>query len=415
MSLFPTVIQSQTTYAIDAVQDSNNSYYFIPTGDASGGGGGSTSNLVSPVIVTTAGASAGVANGITINSDNTNNYPYGIFVSDVNAAGENIAVLVAEGNTGTLQLGNTGAANAYFSSSQTQTVIGNTDAAGTTTNLISWLPTDTSLTLNLRNPVNITTQPPIAENVEQGIFVQSNQFDSNPYGLFVNDASSGTSLIQLFAQGDVGQLILGDSGGSNNSYFISGQGGTAIGNQTTGTATNMILWDPTDPALTLKLKNPTVITGPSGEGVIYDSVYNPPPIPPVPEITSNTAPIPIASWNADLTVASNAPQALDRGGLYLVTASVRIGVGVQYNFPAGSILNLTPSISGTQDPYNSMTFFLSSTPPQGAINTTQSGLGFYNQGAVISGVLNQASSGAINLGPGGGIDIFIQQVINQYP
>jgi len=314
MSLLPTVLQSANAYAIDALQESNSAFYFIPTGDVSGGGGGPTSNLVSPVLVTTLDASANLNNGITINCDRSNNLPYGIFIEDITDPTENIAVLVAEGNTGVLQLGNSGGANAFFSSSQTSVVIGSTDLSNSTTNVISWNPTNT---------------PP-----------------------------------------------------------------------------------------TLKLNNPVVITGFSGDGVPYDTIYNPlpPPVnPPVPEITSNTAPILFASFNADLSVASSSPQALDRGGLYLVTVSVRIGVGLAYSFPAGSILNLTPLVSGTPDPYLSLTFFLSSTAPQGAINTTQSGLGFYLQGDVISGQLNQASTGSINLGPAGGIDMFIQQVINEYP
>jgi hypothetical protein len=314
MSLFPTVLQTQPAFAIDAIQKNNSAYYFIPT-DASGGGGGSTSLLVSPVIVDTSSNFSPVnVNGIICNSDNTNSAPFGYVVQDINPGTETMIALVAEGNTATLQLGNAGQAS---------------------------------------------------------------------------------------------------------SYFVQGQGGSAIGNTDSfGTALNLISWNPVGPSVTLKLNNPTRITGPSGDGIPYDTIYNPlpPPVnPPVPEITSNTAPISIASWNADLTVASSDPAALDRGGLYLVIVSVRIGVGVTYNFPAGSILNLTPVVSGTQDPYNSMTFFLSSTTPQGSINTTQSGLGFYTQGDVISGQLNQASSGAINLGPGGGIDMFIQQVINEYP
>lgn len=312
MSLLPTVLQSANAYAIDALQESNSAYYFIPTGDVSGGGG-STSNLVSPVSVIT---------------------------------------------------------------------------------------------------------PPGTAEQSNGIIVQSNQTDENEYGYYVNDVSSGNSLIQLIAQGDVGQLILGDIGGANNSYFVSGQGGTAIGNETIGTVTDMISWNPTDPALTLKLKYPTVITGPSGDGVPYDTIYNPlpPPTPPaVPIITSPTAPISLASWADNLAPEGNTPYTVPATGLYLVTASVRIGVGVAYSFPAGSILNLTPSVSGTQDPYNSMTFFLSSTAPQGNINTTQSGLGFYVQGSTIVGTLNQASTGSINLGTGGSIGMYIQQVINQNP
>ena len=312
MSLFPTVLQSQPAFAIDAVQDSNSAYYFIPTGDISGGGGGSTSTLISPVTVLTQPGTGG----------------------------------------------------------------------------------------------------------QNGITVQSNQLNSNDYGYFVNDVSSGTSLIQLYAQGDVGQLILGDQGGANNAYFVSGQGGTAIGNETTGTATNMILWNPTDPALTLKLKNPTVITGPSGDGVPYDTIYHPlppPTAPPVPIITSPTAPISVAIWNNDLTLGLNAPYTIPATGLYLITTAVSISTGVAYSFPAGSILNLTPRVSGTDDPYNSMTFFLSSTTPQGNITTTQSGLGFYLQGNIITGQLNHASSGIINLGAAGGAALRIQQVINQNP
>lgn len=312
MSLLPTVLQSANAYAIDALQESNSAYYFIPTGDVSGGGG-STSNLVSPV--------------------------------------------------------------------------------------------------------SVITQPGTAEQ-SNGIIVQSNQTDGNEYGYYVNDVSSGTSLIQLFAQGDVGNLILGDSGGSNNSYFVSGQGGTAIGNQTTGTNTDMITWNPTDPALTLKLKNPTVITGPSGDGIPYDTIYNPlppPATPAVPIITSPTAPIIVAIWNADLAIGVNTPYTVPATGLYLVTSAVTISTGVAYSFPAGSILNVTPRVAGTDDPYNSMTYFLSSTTPQGNINTTQSGLGFYVQGSIITGALNQASSGTINLGASGGAALYIQQVINQYP
>lgn len=309
MSLLPTVLQSQNTYSIDAVQESNSQYYFALQGQ----GGGSTSTLISPV--------------------------------------------------------------------------------------------------------NVITQPGTAIQ-SNGITVQSNQTDGNEYGYYVNDVSSGTSLIQLIAQGDVGQLILGDSGGANNSYFVSGQGGTAIGNETIGTVTDMILWNPTDPALTLKLKNPTVITGPSGDGIPYDTIYNPlpPPTPPaVPIITSPTSPIIVAVWNADLTLGTNTPYTIPATGLYLVTASVRISTGVAYSFPAGSILNVTPRVAGTDDPYNSMTFFLSSTTPQGNINSTQPGLGFYVQGSIITGALNQASTGTINLGSSGGATLYIQQVINQNP
>jgi hypothetical protein len=409
MSLFPTVIQTQPAFAIDAIQKSNSAYYFIPT-DGSGGGGGSTSNLVSPVTVTTAGASAGITNGITVNSDNTNNFAYGYAVKNA-ADGEVMVALVAEGDGAVLQIGNAGAANAYFSSNQTQSVIGNTDSSGTATTLISWTSSNPALTLT--SPVTVVTQPSFFG--QNGITVQSNQFDSIDYGYFVNDVSSGSSLIQLFAQGDVGQLILGDQGGANNAYFVSGQGGTAIGNETTGTATNMILWNPTDPALTLKLKNPTVITGPSGEGIIYDSVYHPPPPPSVPIITSPSAPTIVTTWSTALAVTSNIPYTVPTTGLYLVTTAVTISVGVGYSFPIGSVLNLTPKVQGTDDPFISHTYFLSTTGPQGNITTTQQGLGFYTAGAIIIGQLNQASTGIINLGPSGGCQLLIQQVINQYP
>lgn len=309
MSLLPTILQSQNAYAIDAVQESNSQYYFVPTGDISGG---STSNLISPVIVDTTNTSGNT--GITINSDNTNSNPYGYWVQDVNPGAEIMVALVATGNTATLQLGNAGLAS---------------------------------------------------------------------------------------------------------SYFVQGQSGSAIGNtDPSGTATNLIFWDPTDPNLTLKLNNPTVITGPSGDGIPYDTIYNPlppPTSPPVPIITSPTSPISVAVWNADLTLGINNPYVIPATGLYLVTTAVRIGTGVAYNFPTGSILNLTPRVSGTDDPYNSMTFFLSSTTPQGNINTTQSGLGFYLQGETITGQLNQASSGTINLGSAGGAALYIQQVINQNP
>ena len=307
MSLSPIVLQSQPSYAVDAIQESNRAYYFIPTGDVSGG---STSSLVSPVTVTTADASGNINNGITVNADNTQTIDYGYYVQDANA--ENLVALVSNGDTAILQLGYL-PSNTYITQTQTETVIGNT-----------------------------------TENV----------------------------------------------------------------------ITSMISWNPTDPNLTLKLHNPTVITGPSGDGVPYDTIYNPLPAPtnpPVPIITSPTSPVNIASWNADLTVASTNSYTVPATGLYLVTSRVTVGVGVSYSFPAGSILNLTPRVQGTDDPYNSMTYFLSSTAPQGNIGSTQSGLGFYVQGAIISGHLNQASTGAINLGSGGSADMFIQQVINQYP
>jgi hypothetical protein len=314
MPLFPTVLQTQPAYAVDSIQESNSTYYFIPTGDVSGGGGGPTSSLVSPVTVTTADASGGMNNGISVSSDNTNNYPYGYFVQDINAGTENLVALVAEGNTATLQLGNAGLSNAYFTSSQSQSSIGNTDSFGSTLDLISW----------------------------------------NPVG----------------------------------------------------------------PTVTLKLLDPTVITGPSGDGIIYDTVYNPIPAPtnpPVPVITSPSAPTIITSWTNALAVASNTPYTVPATGLYLVTTTVTISVGVGYSFPTGSILNLTPKVQGTDDPYISHTYFLSTTGPQGNITTTQQGLGFYTAGAIIIGQLNQASTGTINLGPVGGCSLLIQQVINQYP
>lgn len=314
MSLYPTVLQTQPAFSIDAIQKSNSAYYFIPT-DGSGGGGGSTSNLVSPVTVVCPSGALVQQNGITVQCDVTN---------------------------------------------------------------------------------------------------------SQIYGYYVNDITSQGSLVQLFGQGDVGNLILGDSGGANQSYIVSGQGGTAIGNrnEVAGVNTNMILWNPTDPALTLKLKNPTVITGPSGDGVPYDTIYNPlppPATPPVPNITSPTAPIGITSWNNTLAVGTNTPYTVPATGLYLVTTAVTISVGVGYSFPIGSVLNLTPKVQGTDDPFISHTYFLSTTGPQGNITTTQQGLGFYTAGAIIIGQLNQASTGIINLGPSGGCQLLIQQVINQYP
>jgi hypothetical protein len=267
--------------------------------------------LCSPTFIDTEDASSGIVNGIVIPADNTNAFAYGVVISDVNAAGENMAALVSEGDAATLQLGNSGAANAYFVASPTGMVIGNTDSDGT--------------------------------------------------------------------------------------------------------ATPMISWTPDEPTLTLSLNNPVQIVGSSGAGIPYDTVYNPLPAPTLPIITSPTAPIILAQWANTLAPEGSTPYSVTATGLYLVTASVRISTGVAYSFPAGSILNLTPSVSGTQDPYNSMTFFLSSTGPQGNINTTQSGLGFYVQGDTIVGTLNQASTGSINLGDSGGITMYIQQVINQNP
>ena len=412
MSLLPTVLQSQTTYAIDAIQESNSAYYFIPTGDVSGGGG-STSNLVSPVIVDTTNTDGNP--GITVNSDNTNSNPYGYWVQDINPGAVFKAALLATGNTAELQLGNLGAANSYFVQGQGGSAIGNTDPSGTQTNLILWDPTDPDLTLVLHSPTTIDTTDASA-GITNGITIPADNTNVYAYGVVIADVNAaGENLAALVSEGNTATLQLGNSGAAN-AYFVASQTGVVIGNtDSLGTATPMISWTPDAVPLTLSLNNPARINGPSGEGVIYDSVYNPPPSSAVPIITSPTAPISVAIWNADLTLGLNAPYTIPATGLYLITTAVRIGTGVAYSFPAGTILNLTPRVSGTDDPYNSMTFFLSSTTPQGNINTTQSGLGFYLQGQTITGQLNQASSGTINLGSAGGAALYIQQVINQNP
>jgi hypothetical protein len=234
----------------------------------------------------------------------------------------------------------------------------------------------------------------------------------------VGDVSGTYSFFQAGSGGGNGILQLGDTRGYWTDILSIPEGFQMTSADGTGVSPNITFLNYTTANQQLTISNPTRITGPSGDGIPYDTIYNPLPAPsnpPVPIITSPTAPVSIASWADNLAPEGNTPYTVPATGLYLVTASVRIGVGVTYSFPAGSILNLTPSVSGTQDPYNSMTFFLSSTAPQGNINTTQSGLGFYLQGSTIVGTLNQASTGSINLGSGGSAEILIQQVINQYP
>jgi hypothetical protein len=58
MSLLPTVLQTQTTYAIDAVQESNSAYYFALQGEG-GGGTGNTVNAPFTVIADEEGVPSG--------------------------------------------------------------------------------------------------------------------------------------------------------------------------------------------------------------------------------------------------------------------------------------------------------------------------------------------------------------------
>jgi hypothetical protein len=380
------------------------------------GGGGGSSTLNAPVTVLTQ-PPGNYPNGVTVQCDITDGgaVEYGYFIQDASST-DVMVKLEAVGNTATLEIGNVQQNSSYFVSSQIGSAIGNLDSNGNPTNLLRWDPTDPNFTLTLRSPTLIDTTD-ASSAINNGITINCDRSNNFPYGIVIEDITDPTENIAvLVAEGDTGILQLGNSGGAN-AFFSSGPASVVIGNtDLNNTTTNLISWNPTATPPILKLNNPVVVTGPSGDGVIYDSIYNPPPSnPPVPIITSPTAPILLGQWANNLAPEGNTPYTVSATGLYLVTASVRISTGVAYNFPAGSILNLTPSVSGTQDPYNSMTFFLSSTGPQGNINTTQSGLGFYVQGSTVVGTLNQASTGSINLGDSGGISMYIQQVINQYP
>jgi len=408
MSLLPTVLQSQSSYTVDAVQESNSAYYFALQGQ----GGGSTSNLVNPVIVVCPSGALLNQNGIIVQSDQTNSSDYGYFVNDVNS-GTSLIQLFAQGDVGQLILGDQGGANnAYFVSGQGGTAIGN-ETTGTTTNLIRWDPNDPDLTLVLKSPTEIDTTD-ASSGITNGLVIPADNTNAFAYGVVISDVNAaGENMAALVSEGDSATLQLGNSGAAN-AYFVASPTGVIIGNtDSAGTATPMISWTPDAPTLTLSLNNPVQIVGSSGAGIPYDTVYNPLPSSTPPIITSPTAPIALASWTNVLAPASTTPYTIPATGLYLVTSTVTISTGVGYSFPAGSILNLTPRVSGIDDPYNSMTYFLSSTGPQGNITSTQSGLGFYITGSIITGQLNQASSGTINLGPAGGATLYIQQVINQ--
>jgi len=410
MSLLPTVLQSQSSYTVDAVQESNSAYYFALQGE----GGGSTSNLVNPVIVVCPSGALVQQNGITVQSDVTNSQIYGYYVNDITSQGS-LVQLFGQGDVGNLILGDSGGANqSYFVSGQSGTAIGNrNEVAGINTNLIRWDPNDPDLTLVLRSPTEIDTTD-ASSGITNGLVIPADTTNAFAYGVVISDVNAaGENMAVLVSEGDSATLQLGNSGAAN-AYFVASPTGVIIGNtDSAGTATPMISWTPDAPTLTLSLNNPVQIVGSSGAGIPYDTVYNPLPSSTPPIITSPTAPIALASWTNALAPASTTPYTIPATGLYLVTSTVTISTGVGYSFPAGSILNLTPRVSGTDDPYNSMTYFLSSTGPQGNITSTQSGLGFYITGSIITGQLNQASSGTINLGPAGGATLYIQQVINQ--
>ena len=408
MSLLPTVLQSQNAYSVDAVQESNSQYYFALQGQ--GGGTGNTVNAPFTVIADEEGVPSG---DILIQTDGSiDGY---INVGDVSGTYSFFQAGSGGGN-GIIQLGDT---RGYWTDilnvpeGFSVSITDGTNVVPTKT-ILNYATATQSLTLSSPTVIDTTDA---SSGINNGITINCDRSNNLPYGIVIEDITDPTENIAvLVAEGDTGILQLGNSGGAN-AFFSSAPTSVVIGStDLSNTVTNVISWDPTATPPILKLSNPVVVTGPSGDGVIYDSIYNPPPSnPPVPIITSPTAPILLGQWANNLAPEGNTPYTVTATGLYLVTASVRISTGVAYSFPAGSILNLTPSVSGSQDPYNSMTFFLSSSTPQGNINTTQSGLGFYVQGDTIVGTLNQASTGAINLGDSGGISMYIQQVINQYP
>lgn len=408
MSLLPTVLQSQTTYAIDAVQESNSAYYFALQGEG-GGGTGNTVNAPFTVIADEEGVPSG---DILIQTDGSiDGY---INVGDASGTYSFFQAGSGGGN-GIIQLGDT---RGYWTDilnvpeGFSVSVVDGTNVEPTQT-ILNYATATQSLTLC--SPTFIDTED-ASSGIVNGIVIPADNTNAFAYGVVISDVNAaGENMAALVSEGDAATLQLGNSGAAN-AYFVASPTGMVIGNtDSDGTATPMISWTPDEPTLTLSLNNPVQIVGSSGAGIPYDTVYNPLPAPTLPIITSPTAPIILAQWANTLAPEGSTPYSVTATGLYLVTASVRISTGVAYSFPAGSILNLTPSVSGTQDPYNSMTFFLSSTGPQGNINTTQSGLGFYVQGDTIVGTLNQASTGSINLGDSGGITMYIQQVINQNP